>query len=94
MEVKLRLQYYWENFERIHLRPIRRFYGAYLFNKSSNAIFEILIDCSFWSGDFENQFYFNHSMTTTKDVAKNSTVNYLVAQEQVEKIKINFYHRK
>ena len=32
-------------FYRIHLRPIRRFYGVYLFSKSANAIFKILIDC-------------------------------------------------
>ena len=29
------------------LRPMRRFYEAYLFNKSENLIFKILIDWSF-----------------------------------------------
>ena len=59
-----------ENFFRIHLRPIRRFYGAYLFSKSANAIFKILIDCPFWRDDFENRFFFNYSMTTRKNVTK------------------------
>ena len=34
---------------RNHLRPMRGFYGAYLFNKSANSIFKILIDCPLWS---------------------------------------------
>ena len=37
-----------ETFFRIHLRPIRRLYGAYLFSKSANAIFKILIDRPLW----------------------------------------------
>ena len=35
-----------EKFYRNHLRPIRRFYSAHLFSKSTNSIFTILID--FW----------------------------------------------
>jgi len=36
-----------ENFFGIHLRPMRRFYGAYMFSKSANSIFKTFIDCSF-----------------------------------------------
>ena len=38
-----------------HLRHIR-FYGKYLFRKSANSIFQILIDCLFLINDFENWF--------------------------------------
>ena len=62
-----------ELFFRIHLRPIRRFYGAYLFSKSANSIFKILIDCPFWRDDFENRFIKNYSIRTMKNVTK--TVN-------------------
>ena len=46
-------------FFRIHLRPVRRFYGAYLFNKSANSIFKILLQCPFWRKwrDFKNWFF-------------------------------------
>ena len=37
-----------EKFSRIHLRSIKRFYGKYLFSKSENWLFKILIDCLFW----------------------------------------------
>ena len=43
-----------ETYFRIHLRPIRRFYGAYLFRKSANSIFKILNYCPFWRDDFVN----------------------------------------
>ena len=54
MVAELRLQYYWDIF-RIHLRPIRR-YSAYLFSKSANSIFKILINCLVWRDNFENWF--------------------------------------
>ena len=44
------------NFLGKNLRPMRRFYGAYLLNKSAILIFKILIDCSFLRDDFENRF--------------------------------------
>ena len=52
MVVELRVKY---------LRLMRRFYGAYLFSKSANSIFEIHIDCSFvWMDDFEICFFNSH----------------------------------
>ena len=33
------------------------FYRAYLFSKSANSIFKILIDCPFWRDYFENHFF-------------------------------------
>ena len=57
-----------EKFVRNHLRPIRRFYGAYLLSKSANS--NIRIDCSFWRDDFENRFIKKYSITTTKNVEK------------------------
>ena len=33
---------------------IRCFNGVYLFSKSANSIFKILIDFPFWRDDFEN----------------------------------------
>ena len=48
-------QFFWDIFG-IHLRPLRRFWGAYLFSKSANSIFKILIDCSFWRDDFLKLF--------------------------------------
>ena len=80
--VELRL-YYWEFF-RIHLR---RFNGADVFSKSTNAFFKILIDCPFLRDDFENRFCLNYSKTTTKNVTNNSLANYLLVQKQVEKKK-------
>ena len=41
----------------IHLRPFRRFYGAYLFSRSANTTFKILIDGPFWRGWFWELFY-------------------------------------
>jgi len=64
-----------EKFFRIHLRPMRLVYGAYLYSKSANSIYKILIDCPFWRDDFENWFYLNYSITPTIKVTKNSTVN-------------------
>ena len=49
------MQYYREFF-RIYLRPLRRFYGAYLLSKTANSILKILIDRSFLRDDFENRF--------------------------------------
>ena len=49
---------------------LRRFYSAYLFSKSANAIFIILMDCSFSIDDFENRFLKNYSITTTTNVVK------------------------
>ena len=37
-----------------HLRPMRRFNGAYLFSKSKTFIFKILVDCSFFKKLFNN----------------------------------------
>ena len=45
---------------------MRRFHGAYLFSKSTNVKFKILIDCSVWRNDFEIRFYKNYSKTTKK----------------------------
>ena len=59
-----------ETFFRNHLRPIRSFYGAYLFSKSANSIFKILIDCSFSGDDFKKRYSTNYSITTTKNVVK------------------------
>ena len=53
---------------RNHLRPMRGFYGAYLFSKSANSNFKILIDCSFLRDDFENRFLKNYLISTTKNV--------------------------
>ena len=39
---------------------------------------QILIYFPFWSDDFENRFYLNYSITTTKYVTQNSAVNLLV----------------
>ena len=57
------------------MRPIRRFYGAYLFSESALEIFKILDDCSFWKYDIENRFYLNYSMKATKNLTKHSTVD-------------------
>ena len=51
MVLMLRMQLCTEIF-RIHLK---RFYGAYLFSKSANAIFKVLIDCLFRWDDFDNR---------------------------------------
>ena len=57
-------------FFRNHLRPIRRFYGPYLFSKSANSIFKVLIDCPCWRDDFKSRFYKNYSKPTKKNVTK------------------------
>ena len=44
-----------EKFVRNHLRPIRRFYGAYLLRKSANSNYNILMDCSYLRDDFGNR---------------------------------------
>ena len=42
-------------------------YGAYLFSKSANSIFKILIDiCPFKRDDFENRFFKNYSKTSLR----------------------------
>ena len=55
MVVEPRLQYI-EIFLEFNLRPIRHFYVVYLFSKSVNSIFKILID-SLLRDDFENRFF-------------------------------------
>ena len=57
MLVELRMQYCGK-LVRVHLKPMRRFYGAYLFNKSANSIFNILLDCSFHGGIILRIFFF------------------------------------
>ena len=52
------------------MRPIIRFNGAYLFSKSENSVFKILLHCPFWRDDFENRFFLIYSITTTKNVTK------------------------
>ena len=37
------------------LRPMRLLHGAYLFSKSANLIFKIIIDCSFLREDLKNR---------------------------------------
>ena len=61
-----------ETFFRNHFRPMWRIYVTYLFRKSANSNFKILIDCSFLMDDFENRFLKNYSSTTTKSEVKNS----------------------
>ena len=56
-----------EKFFRIHIRPMRRFYGAFMFSKNLQRT-QI---CLFWSNDVENRFLKNHSLTTMKNVKKN-----------------------
>ena len=51
-----------------HLTPMKRFYSAYLFSKSANLIFKILID--FLRDEFENRFQKKYSKTTTKNEIK------------------------
>ena len=63
MGAKLRMKYCGD-----HFKPMRRFYGVYLFSKRANSIFEILIECSFLRDDFENWFLKNYSITTAKNV--------------------------
>ena len=46
---------------------MKRFYGAYLFSKSANVIFKILLDGSFLRDDFENWFLKNYSITAAKN---------------------------
>ena len=59
-----------EKFFRNHLKPIRLFYSAYLFSKSTNSIFKILIDCWLLRDDFENRLLKNYSIKMTKNVVK------------------------
>ena len=51
MVAELRMQYCRD---REIERSFRNFYGAYLFSKSVNLIFKILIECPFWRDDIEN----------------------------------------
>ena len=52
--VELSLQYIMGTFFRNPQRPMRRFNGAYLFCKSANSIFKIIIVCSYLRDGFEN----------------------------------------
>ena len=64
-----------EKFCRIHLRPIRRFYGESLFSNSANSILKISIDNQIWRDEFDNRFYLNYLITTTKNVTNNLLVS-------------------
>ena len=50
------------------LRPILRFYGAYLFRKRGISIFKSSLIVYFGGMTFKNQFFKNHSKTTKKNV--------------------------
>ena len=60
----------WRHFLRNHLRPMRRFYGAYLLSKTANSIFKNSHRSFFFKDDFENRFLKIYSITTTKNVVK------------------------
>ena len=66
MVVKRRMYSIVEKFFRYHFRPMRRFYGAYLFSKSANSILKILVVSSFLRDDFENRFLKNYLITQRK----------------------------
>ena len=52
------------------LRPMIRFYDAYLFSKRANLNFKILIDCLFLTDDYENSFLKSYSIMTKKNEIK------------------------
>ena len=63
---------------RIHLRPMRRFYGAYLFSKSAIPIFKILLGFPFWRDDFWESVFKTLFNNDDDKCYKNSSVNKLV----------------
>ena len=67
--VDLRIQYCTDIFQD-SFETYQTFYGAYLFSKSANSIFKILLHCPFWRNDFEKWFFKNYLITTTKNVTK------------------------